>query len=900
MCVALIYSFSEEKNVPHERDCVFKVSGVATQEEPDPKPFPAALRPFALIPWTELKGQELSRRVTVDLAESSYLIDTSWEGLPPQLTCLKNLYPQGVNGKISTLYEIPKPKESSSLMLNVTRSRSVEQPMETEYHESLPQEHNGKMLPPDKAQWCCDKTKQRLGDGTDQTASLWLNLSDGFIGGGRKYWDGTGGNNTAIDHYEEMKKEGKHYTLAVKLGTITADGAEVYSYAPEEDDLVSIPLERLKELLAHWGIDIAHMEKTESGMQDLEMAELEEALRRRRHRVPMNATHYVFAYQLDPWIAGENFKHLDTLRQHSGEMSLASYGGFIYLSMESETPSVVGITAFSTVPSQARPAFEGGVITRTDERVSAHVASPELWDGVDVGLETDIYAFGIVMWEVFTRRDAWHWVGKEQKQFQILKRVAVDYIRPKMPLGLSNHHPLPKVDSPCEFVRKCLHHDPCRRPKTIELSAWLKKCREVIHREMQVERDEVVRELRSSNSQKRWSLVDLTDPAVKLRWCRGLYSLHSVKLHKQSAVLKLTVNAQTRDEWEESALTGDDRRPAQLEATNQTLQLEPLGLIFQWPKVVKIERRTKDASKTRTLASQHPDLQETRGCDIVTINGLPVHVEAAFSTDEELGLIFNTTTVAVKRIKPGCAAAAVPGLTVGCTLLTVNGESIDGKAWTDDVKPAIANWMELSAEEKEAAPLTMTFLRTGTAAASAQENFDMELSKRPLELEFATREPPASLNVVVKPWHRSGLQAVGMVQAHEERSKQLSAMASDQLGAADPAHGAANAATESPVDIAQVELKLRMAQQGVEAKLREGLSLVKKAQSHQPGDAAAATTAADALDSSRETELRQLLVRKDAEIATLRAELEAFKAAQTEPADGAILVEPEPEPEPAT
>jgi hypothetical protein len=529
-----------------------------------------------------------------------------------------------------------------------------------------------------------------------------------------------------------------------------------------------------------------------------------------------------------------------------------------------------------------------------------------LWDGHGIGLETDVYAFGIVMWEVFTRRDAWHWVGKEQKQFQILKRVAVDYIRPKMPLGLSNHHPLPKVDSPCEFVRKCLHHDPCRRPKTIELSAWLKKCREVIHREMQVERDEVVRELRSSNSQKRWSLVDLTDPAVKLRWCRGLYSLHSVKPYKQSAVLKLTVNAQTRDEWEESALTGDDRQPAQLEATNQTLQLEPLGLIFQGPTVVKVERRTKDASKTRTLYSQHPDLRMTRGCDVVTINGQPVHtVEAVFSTDEELGLNFKKTvavnkTVAVTQIKPGCAAAAVPGLTVGCTLLTVNGESIDGKAWTDDVKPAIANWMKLSAEEKEAAPLTMTFLRTGTAAASAQENFDMELSKRPLELEFATREPPASLNVVVKPWHRSGLQAVGMVQAHEERSRQLGAMANDELGAADAAHGAADAATGSFVDIAQVELKLRMAQQGVEAKLREGLSLVKKAQSHQPGDAAAATTAADALDSSRETELRQLLVRKDAEIATLRAELEAFKAAQKEPADGTILVEPEPEPEPAT
>ncbi|VDN29330.1 unnamed protein product [Dibothriocephalus latus] len=51
----------------------------------------------------------------------------------------------------------------------------------------------------------------------DLTNNLWLNLSDGHIGCGRRFWDGTGGNNHAIDHYSETG-----YPLAVKLGTITS------------------------------------------------------------------------------------------------------------------------------------------------------------------------------------------------------------------------------------------------------------------------------------------------------------------------------------------------------------------------------------------------------------------------------------------------------------------------------------------------------------------------------------------------------------------------------------------------------------------------------------------------------------------------------------------------------
>jgi len=40
----------------------------------------------------------------------------------------------------------------------------------------------------------------------------------------------------------------------VKLGTITPHGADAYSYAPDEDDMVTDPL--LGDHLAHWGINM--------------------------------------------------------------------------------------------------------------------------------------------------------------------------------------------------------------------------------------------------------------------------------------------------------------------------------------------------------------------------------------------------------------------------------------------------------------------------------------------------------------------------------------------------------------------------------------------------------------------------------------------------------------------
>ena len=46
-------------------------------------------------------------------------------------------------------------------------------------------------------------------------------------------------------------------------------GADVYSYAPDEDDMVLDP--KLREHLAHWGINMMAMEKTEKTMAELQV-----------------------------------------------------------------------------------------------------------------------------------------------------------------------------------------------------------------------------------------------------------------------------------------------------------------------------------------------------------------------------------------------------------------------------------------------------------------------------------------------------------------------------------------------------------------------------------------------------------------------------------------------------
>ena len=65
-----------------------------------------------------------------------------------------------------------------------------------------------------------------------------------------------------MEHYNETK-----YPLCVKLGTITPEGADVFSYA--EDEMVTDP--KLAEHLAHWGIDIQKQKKTDKSLAEMEL-----------------------------------------------------------------------------------------------------------------------------------------------------------------------------------------------------------------------------------------------------------------------------------------------------------------------------------------------------------------------------------------------------------------------------------------------------------------------------------------------------------------------------------------------------------------------------------------------------------------------------------------------------
>lgn len=123
----------------------------------------------------------------------------------------------------------------------------------SKHAHNLIQLDNGARVPP--RGWKCEKC--------DLTNNLWLNLTDGSILCGRRFYDGTGGNDHAVHHYKETG-----YPLAVKLGTITKEGkGDVFSY--DEDDMVEDP--DLVKHLAHFGINTSVLEKTDKSMIELEL-----------------------------------------------------------------------------------------------------------------------------------------------------------------------------------------------------------------------------------------------------------------------------------------------------------------------------------------------------------------------------------------------------------------------------------------------------------------------------------------------------------------------------------------------------------------------------------------------------------------------------------------------------
>uniref|UniRef100_F1KUG9 Ubiquitin carboxyl-terminal hydrolase n=1 Tax=Ascaris suum TaxID=6253 RepID=F1KUG9_ASCSU len=125
-------------------------------------------------------------------------------------------------------------------------------------HADLPQLDNGVKVP--RSGWKCQA------EGCELTENLWLNLTDGAIKCGRSQYIQEGvlskGNNHMRQHYDDTG-----YPLVVKLGTITKEDADVFSY--DEDESVRDP--NLAMHLMHFGIDVQTAEKTEKSTLELEL-----------------------------------------------------------------------------------------------------------------------------------------------------------------------------------------------------------------------------------------------------------------------------------------------------------------------------------------------------------------------------------------------------------------------------------------------------------------------------------------------------------------------------------------------------------------------------------------------------------------------------------------------------
>jgi ubiquitin carboxyl-terminal hydrolase 5/13 len=97
----------------------------------------------------------------------------------------------------------------------------------------------------------------------DIKTNLWMCMHCGHLGCGRKYYDGSGGNNHGVDHGKNH-----NHPVVCKMGTITPEGgASIYCYKCD-DDVLDTKLEQHMHTL---GVNIATQIKTEKTMTELNL-----------------------------------------------------------------------------------------------------------------------------------------------------------------------------------------------------------------------------------------------------------------------------------------------------------------------------------------------------------------------------------------------------------------------------------------------------------------------------------------------------------------------------------------------------------------------------------------------------------------------------------------------------
>ncbi|KAI8322215.1 ubiquitin carboxyl-terminal hydrolase [Martensiomyces pterosporus] len=97
----------------------------------------------------------------------------------------------------------------------------------------------------------------------EKSENLWLCLSCGHVGCGRRQYDGSGGNNHAIAHFEQTG-----HRVSCKLGTITPEGtADAYCYACDDNKFDP----SLAAHLQTFGISVTAQQKTEKSIAELQL-----------------------------------------------------------------------------------------------------------------------------------------------------------------------------------------------------------------------------------------------------------------------------------------------------------------------------------------------------------------------------------------------------------------------------------------------------------------------------------------------------------------------------------------------------------------------------------------------------------------------------------------------------
>lgn len=282
----------------------------------------------------------------------------------------------------------------------------------------------------------------------------------------------------------------------------------------------------------------------------------------------------------------------------------------------------------------------------TDVSVTANSASPELLNGEGIGLPSDIYSFGILMWEVFARQEAWHWVTCTNRNDAITYQTLLENCRPKIPHGLSQNC--------AKQIRLCFNRNPLQRPTAREMTEWLDECRREKLMSLKVQGHKVSeREMLRRSGRIGVSIVDDAACTVCTKKCQhwskaGRYSIHPTWLAKREfdGVEHMCFNLQLVAErigknglnlsWTEQGLRDDydsDEDPLEADPSStlhggdvggsKDAKLQPLGIIFKgrdansgkledmWPKVREL--------KSNQVAVQFSDYIQ-RGCRLLAVN----------------------------------------------------------------------------------------------------------------------------------------------------------------------------------------------------------------------------------------------------------------------------------------